>query len=66
MYYYRLKVMVKPKSCLAFGLVLDGALFSKSTTRKPGVGISNRENVTLKQKEDVMSRIAATMTTSII
>ena len=68
-YYYRLHVMAKLNSHLAFGVVLDGAIFSESsesTTRKPGGGIANRGNVTLRQKEDVMSRIAATMTASVI
>ena len=54
---------------MAFGVVLHGALFcesSESTTRKPGGGIANIGNVTLKQKEDVMRRITATMTASII
>ena len=54
---------------MAFGVVLHGALFcesSESTTRKPGGGIANIGNVTLKQKEDIMRRIAATITASII
>ena len=52
LYYYRLHLMAKPNSHLAFGVVLDSALFfesSESTTRKPGDRIANRGSLTLKK-----------------